>query len=240
MTVLGILLALLATPAAAQEPSVLFNEIAWAGSTSSANDEWIELYNPTAREVDVTGYKIVAADGSPAITLKGMVLPGGYFLLERTDDSTTPALADMLYTGSLSNEGETLRLYAPDGRVLDEVAGWSGGDNGTKTTMARNGAEWTSGIANGTPGATNTFTPASEQTNQASARASSAPISTEDSEEEANTPVTAAAPVAAANTPLTLRGEEQNVPLWAGLGAAFVLAGGAALFFLPRTNKELN
>lgn len=231
---------LLATPAAAQEPSLFFNEIAWAGSTSSANDEWIELYNPTPSDIDVTGYKIVAADGSPAITLKGMVLANGYFLLERTDDSTTPALADMLYTGSLSNEGETLRLYAPDGRLLDEVAGWSGGDNETKTTMARNGAEWTSGIANGTPGAANAFASATEQTDRPPTRTSSTPAPTSSAKKDAETPVTAAAPVAAANTPLTLRGEEQNVPLWAGLGAAFVLAGAAALFFLPRTNKDLD
>ena len=235
---LGILLMLLATPAAAQEPALVFNEIAWAGSTTSANDEWIELYNPTPLDVDVTGYKIIAADGSPAITLKGMVLANGYFLLERTDDNTTPVLADMLYTGSLSNTGETLRLYAPDGHILDEVAGWSGGDNETKTTMARNGAEWTSGIANGTPGAANTFAAATTQPDQPPARTPSTTASTAYSKEETNTPVTAAAPVAAANTPLSVRGGEGNIPLWAGLGAAFLLASGGALLVLPRTKKE--
>src|SRR3989344_6887087 len=70
----------------ALEPSILINELAWMGTAESANDEWLELYNPTDAEIDLTGWRLEATDGSPKIELSGIIAAGGYFLLERTDD----------------------------------------------------------------------------------------------------------------------------------------------------------
>jgi hypothetical protein len=57
-------------PALPAEPGdVVINEIAWAGTLASANDEWIELYNTTTGKADITGWTLSAADGSPAIAL---------------------------------------------------------------------------------------------------------------------------------------------------------------------------
>ncbi|MEK7173873.1 MAG: lamin tail domain-containing protein, partial [Patescibacteria group bacterium] len=76
--------------------AVVVNEIAWMGTVTSANDEWIELYNNGSEAVDLTGWRITAADGQPDITLDANICPnttipaGGYFLLERTDDETVP------------------------------------------------------------------------------------------------------------------------------------------------------
>lgn len=235
------LLLLFATPALAEQPSAVFNEIAWAGTTTSANDEWIELYNPTAQEVDVTGYKIVAADGSPSVTLKGMMLPYGFFLLERTDDATTPALADMLYTGALSNETEILRLYDASGTLIDEVAGWSAGDNETKQTMARDADGWKFGIPNGTPGAANIFseppsrnvTPPKKQAAKPSTvgqTSTPTPLVTEELPE--------APPISASAIPITLKSEREAIPPVAGLIATLVAASGAAFFILPRVKRK--
>jgi hypothetical protein len=240
MNALGTLLLLLVTPASAQEPSLVFNEIAWMGTTTSANDEWIELYNPASTELDVTGYKIVASDGSPSITLKGMVLPYGFFLLERTDDTTTPALADMLYTGALSNETETLRLYDASGNLIDELSGWSAGDNETKQTMARDANGWKFGPPNGTPGSVNTFSEAPAQ-EVATPKKQTAPA-TASRRSPAPTPLVAeelpeTPPISATALPIALKNGNSTIPAIAGLFAALVGAGAVTFFLLPRTKK---
>lgn len=147
-------------PAQAAGDHVRINEIAWMGTATSANDEWIELYNPTDADVVLDGWRLAAADGQPDIALAGTIAAGGYFLLERTDDETVPGItADLIYTGSLGNTGETLALFAADGTTLDSLiagAEWPGGDNVSKQTLAFIAEAWTtSAEAGGTPGRAN-------------------------------------------------------------------------------------
>ncbi|MFA6215839.1 MAG: lamin tail domain-containing protein [Patescibacteria group bacterium] len=156
-------LLLLLTPlvAAAAEPTVFINEIAWMGTENSSNDEWLELFNSTNNEIDLTGWRLEATDGSPKINLTGKIPAGGYYLLERTDDDTLPEItADQIYTGSLSNTSEWLKLFDASNIVIDEInasTGWPGGDNTTKQTLERkNQMEWqTSEKPGGTPKAAN-------------------------------------------------------------------------------------
>ncbi|MFH1866587.1 MAG: lamin tail domain-containing protein, partial [Patescibacteria group bacterium] len=121
--------------------SVVINEVAWMGTTISANHEWIELYNPTAADIELTGWVLVAADGTPSITLSGTILAQSFFLLERTSDDTVPGVAaDQIYTGALGNSGERLELQDTTGtlvEVIDHSSGWAAGDNSTKQTMER-------------------------------------------------------------------------------------------------------
>jgi hypothetical protein len=115
----------IATPTSAPRPGpgqVVINEVAWGGTAANAADEWIELYNTTDYSLSLTGLSLVAVDGQPTIALNGLIPPNGYFLLERTDDSTIPDIpADLLYTGGLGNQGETLQLLAPDGTLIDSA-----------------------------------------------------------------------------------------------------------------------
>lgn len=155
-----IVAALLPVLTAAAEPSLRINELAWMGTETSSNDEWIEFYNITDAAIDLTGWRIEAADGSPSIALEGTIEAGGYFLLERTDDDTVLAIAaDQIYTGGLGNNGERLRLYDQNGALVDEVNGsdaWPAGDNTTKQTMQRAGTGWLTSVAvGGTPRAEN-------------------------------------------------------------------------------------
>lgn len=121
--------------------NVVINEIAWMGTTVSANDEWIELKNAGTEAVDLTGWRLEAVDGQPAAALSGNIAAGGYFLLERTNDETVPGIAaDLIYTGALSNSGEKLALKNVTGTIVDSVdatSGWPAGDNTTKETMQR-------------------------------------------------------------------------------------------------------
>ena len=144
----------------ANQPSILINEIAWMGTTVSANSEWLELYNPTEQNIDLNGWRLEAADGSPKINLSGTIPAGSYFLLERTADDTLPDItADQTYTGSLSNSGEWLKLYDQNNNLIDEINGsaaWPAGDNNTKQTLERTNNQWqTSAEVGGTPKAQN-------------------------------------------------------------------------------------
>lgn len=122
---------------------VVFSEIAWMGTAVSANDEWIELFNSGDTPVDFSGWKIQDGDGGLSVSLSGVVAPGGYFLLERTDDESVAGIpADKVYTGALSNTGETLSLFDAGGALIESIDSWHGGDNTTKFTMQRAADGW--------------------------------------------------------------------------------------------------
>ena len=160
-----LLLALLSFPkgprvqaGTASQLDVVISEIAWMGTTTDVNDEWIELYNTTNQTIDLTNWTLQAEDGSPNVTLSGNIPPKGYFLLERIDDTSAPACdADQIYTGALENGGENLFLKDTGSNVIDQVDAWYAGNNTTKQTMLRtnttilgtNAAAWSDGSING-------------------------------------------------------------------------------------------
>jgi hypothetical protein len=120
---------------------VVVREIAWMGTTTSSADEWVELYNNTAIAVDLTGWTVAAGDGTPVITLTGIISPAGHFLLERTNDDSVPGVpADQTYTGALGNDGEDLVLRDAASTVVDQVdcgAGWFAGHADGRVPMVR-------------------------------------------------------------------------------------------------------
>ncbi|GAB4504362.1 MAG: hypothetical protein Fur0043_13560 [Anaerolineales bacterium] len=129
-------------PTAASALTIVINEVAWAGTQAASDDEWIELYNPSAVEVDLAGWTLKSSDGSPSITLSGTLPAGEYFLLERTDDDTVAdVIANMFYSGSLSNSGEILRLYDSTNQLIDTAnsngGAWPAGNSSTYASMER-------------------------------------------------------------------------------------------------------
>jgi len=141
--------------------SVIINEIAWMGTNISYSDEWIELYNNTNSLINLDGWTLKAIDGTPEINISGIIQANGFFVLERTDDTTLPnIIANQIYTGALGNKGEHLKLFDNQNNLIDEVnctGSWFAGDNKTKQTMERtNSGNWqTSQEFNGTPGIKN-------------------------------------------------------------------------------------
>ncbi|MFP3853802.1 MAG: lamin tail domain-containing protein, partial [Anaerolineales bacterium] len=107
------------TMTAAESGSVLINEVAWAGTRASANDEWIELFNPGPEPISLDGWKLTD-DGDLDIPLGGELPAFSFLLLERTDDSTISSMAaDIIYSGSLRNSGESLSLLDSSGNLID-------------------------------------------------------------------------------------------------------------------------
>lgn len=154
---LGCLLFLLTCLPEVSRAAVTISEVAWMGTTLSANHEWIELYNDGASEV-VDGW--VLTDGmNLTIPLSGTISAQNYAVLERSNDDSAPGTAFLVYTGALVNTGATLSLRRSDGSLVDQVAGgenWEsiGGDNVTKETAQYTKSGWVTAIP--TPGANNT------------------------------------------------------------------------------------
>lgn len=121
------------------QKDVVISEVAWMGTATSTSDEWIELHNNTTGDINLNGWTLQAADGTPTIPLSGIIPANGSFLLERTDDTTIPGLAaDLIFTGALGNTGEGLTLTDAGGTLQDELnATWNAGDNTTKAAMER-------------------------------------------------------------------------------------------------------
>jgi hypothetical protein len=131
--------------------NVVINEVAWMGTQASTFDEWIELYNSTANAIDLSGWTLTDGDDINK-TLSGVIPPGGYFLLERTNETTVNDIpSDLTYTGGLGNAGETLTLKTPDGVVIDTANGnggvWPAGANVTGTPTVRLTMERTNPLA---------------------------------------------------------------------------------------------
>ena len=145
---------------AANFSDVVINEIAWMGSASSTNDEWVELKNNSSNQIDLSDWSIRSAEGKIKINLKGTISANGFYLMERTDDTSVPNITtDLIYAGALSNGGMDLKLYDSLNNIIDEVncaEKWFTGDNTTKQTMEKTHTGWqTSQNPGGTPKAQN-------------------------------------------------------------------------------------
>ena len=122
--------------------TIVINEVAWAGTKASPNDEWIELYNPSNGAIDLTGWTIVfgkvvihlgSVEGATVEVRRSVVKPGAFLLLERSDDDTIFDIeADLIYKGSLPNSGVLIRLLDPNGLGVDTAnaghEGWAAGN----------------------------------------------------------------------------------------------------------------
>jgi len=103
------------------QAAVSISEVAWMGSSASANHEWIELHNDGSAQ-DVSGWTL--SDGvNLSIDLTGTISQNSYAVLERTSEDSAPGTAFLVYTGALVNTGATLRLTRSDGSLVDQVSG---------------------------------------------------------------------------------------------------------------------
>ncbi len=112
-------------------PALRLNE--WMANNSGSvldpadgnSDDWLELHNPTAAPVSLTGWRISDTDPTPT----EFIFPTGYSLAangrivawcdNETVQSAAPASLHLPF--KLSASGETLTLTAPDGTIVDTI-----------------------------------------------------------------------------------------------------------------------
>lgn len=117
----------------ASTPTVVISEIAWAGSSSSASDEWIELTNVSDSTVDLSGWKLTGAGSSGAELVlpdNAQIEPHSTYLIanyEHTHANSALESAPDFVTATLSlpNGGFSLALFDSGGALMD-VAGGAG------------------------------------------------------------------------------------------------------------------
>ena len=189
--------------------AVLINEVAWMGTATNVNDEWLELYNDGDSMVALDGWTL--DDGvSLTISLTGTLGAHEYAVLERTDDDTVPGVAAFLiYTGALANDGRTLSLKRDDGSLEDRVVGgenWTniGGDNVTKDTAQRTTSGWTTVAP--TPGAQNTDRGRSDEDSSSDTNTATKTTTTKSGGTGASVAKKQTAPKAVAEPSLSIRG----------------------------------
>ncbi len=165
----GIAWMLVAGTAWAADATAVFNEVMYHPAPAGS-PEWVEFKNTLSVDLDLSGWKITG--GANYVFPEGTVLPAGGFVVV-SSAAGIPAGALGPWTGSLANEGETIRLRNRNDGIIDEMtyndAGdWPIGADGSGSTLAKlradtasaDPASWrVSSQTGGTPGAENFSTP---------------------------------------------------------------------------------
>ncbi len=136
------------TPNASNNPNdnkdIVINEILPAPKTVYSQ-EWVELYNPTSKDVDISGYVIddIENGGSSPITIaQGTIIQAnGYYVLN--------------FVNVFNNSGDDVRLIKADGIVIDK---FTYGSTGYDKSWYRipNGGSWSdTSTSTPTPGTSN-------------------------------------------------------------------------------------
>lgn len=117
---------------------LLITEVAWAGTTALASDEWVEITNVSPFTIDVSRAQLKTADGVLNYALTGTLAPYGAqtladaYLIESRSSATSEAHSQLEATLSLADTGDQLVLMY-DGEVSDSTpavsvcGGWCGG-----------------------------------------------------------------------------------------------------------------
>jgi predicted extracellular nuclease len=107
--------------------NVVINEVQIAGTV--AEDEFVELYNPTAANIDITGWRLArntesgASESNLVASLSGTVPAGGYFLVAN-DDFSGSVVPDQQYSvvGNNMASDNSVTLYSDAGvTIVDRV-----------------------------------------------------------------------------------------------------------------------
>lgn len=140
-----------------EPPKVVINELMWMGSSKSTADEWIELRNMSSNPIDFldTPWSIYKNDNLMLVINKGILGPGGYFLVSNYGSTSTVLgiKADLVDTAvSLLNSDVQYKLYDfidDSGNLMDVV------DDGVGVPLAGEytaGSKWASMERNFVPG----------------------------------------------------------------------------------------
>ena len=131
---------------------IVINEVYYDAPTGYTEPrcEWIELYNPTAQDIDISGWNITDYEGNWSFPSNTTVSAGGYILVVNDatykgqfnalfpgvtatyDTNTSNSIPDMKKQGrlSLNNRGDDVHLLNADKIEVDAVWYGNGGNMG--------------------------------------------------------------------------------------------------------------
>lgn len=115
---------------------IVISEVQISGETP--NDEFVELYNPTASDMDLTGWRLArktsgTSSANLVTNISGSIPAHGYFLVTPPTGYTGTTPADLVYSpaGTRISADNTVYLYGSDSATLvDKVAIGDGATDG--------------------------------------------------------------------------------------------------------------
>ena len=154
---------------------VVINEINYHSSDGFNPDDWVELHNPTDKEINISGWRITdKKDSTGYIIPDNTVIESmGYWVFSEDSDQFSQLFKGVEnVTGdlgfSLSNGGETIWLYNTDDQLVDSVSygdssPWPVQPDGNGPTLSlrdphldnSNAENWMASNRYGTPGIAN-------------------------------------------------------------------------------------
>ena len=139
--------------AAVDGSNVVINEVYGGGGNAGGkfNNDFVELYNPTDAEIDISGWKLnqKAANGNTGNTVKlsGKVPAKGFFLIQgdSQDNEKSQDLpkADLVGSFNFGAKAAIAELIDNNGQIADLV-GWGTTAKGAETSPAKGTANATS------------------------------------------------------------------------------------------------
>jgi len=134
-------------------PAVIFSELMWMGDFAAASHEWIELYNTTGQDIDLSGWQItrlVDREETAMLTIPSGIIPAySYFLIANNKaEEANFAVEPDLVTADVTLPNSQLQLKLYDGPfdgeanlidIADDGMGVpAAGDADAKKSMVRN------------------------------------------------------------------------------------------------------
>ena len=103
----------------AAEPKLRITEILPA--PLPGQPEWVEIHNPTAQSIDLTGWSI--GDENRRTELRGEIRAGAYLVVttQSLDSEAESIIVERIGNG-LNNDADNVSVFAPDGRLVHEVS----------------------------------------------------------------------------------------------------------------------
>jgi hypothetical protein len=158
------------------ELGIVINEINYNSHPNFDTGDWIELYNPNANAIDISGWTFKDSDDMHIYTFAegSEMLPGAFLVLcndQAQFGNFYPEVTSFVgnFDFGLSSTGEQIRLYDADGSLIDALTygvdgAWSSYPNGNGPTLELIQPTWNNSLstswrasynAHGTPGAVN-------------------------------------------------------------------------------------
>lgn len=133
------------TQAALGGDNIVISEVQIAGATS--DDEFVELYNPTATSITMSGWRLTRKNSSGTeanlvLTLSGTVPSRGYFLIGHgtgySQSTTTPLDATYSAASNALTNNYTVLLYSDAGSTLVDKVGFGSALDSETSVFASN------------------------------------------------------------------------------------------------------
>lgn len=125
--IVAMLLLISPPPALAVQKIALITEVQ-TGSEASASEEFVEIFNTTASDIDISGWALYYKSATGNSWSKKAIVASNTIL--QTDDFwifSANLSGDTQYSGGLSSGGGNIQIRDKDGGIVDQF-GWGSGD----------------------------------------------------------------------------------------------------------------